>query len=254
MRLTFIGNGNMAKSLIKGLSNRYDIEVIGRNINSLELLKQDIPNISIKLLSNKEDISDKNIILCVKPNSLNKLKQNLTGVCNSLYSVLAGVTLETLQKNILSKRYIRTMPNIASSYLKSMTTITGDIQLKKQAIEIFDYIGSTLWVDTQKELDIATALAGSGPAFLALIAEGLSDGAVNSGLKRDDANSLITGLFDGFATLIKNNNPSDIKNSVMSPAGTTACGYAILEKYGVRSAMIETIEKSYEKAIQLSKQ
>ena len=251
MKLTFIGNGNMAKALIKGLLSKYEIEVLGRNKSSLEQLKKDIPNITIAVLNQNEDISNKNIILCVKPYSLPNL--SLSGQANSLYSVLAGTTIEALSKSIQSKAYIRTMPNLAASKLKSMTTITGDESLKLSAIEIFNAIGSTLWLNTQKELDIATGLAGSGPAFLALIAEGLEDGAVNAGLSRADSQILTAGLFDGFASLLKDEKASNIKDGVMSPGGTTAAGYSVLEKHNVRYAMIEAIQTAYAKALELGK-
>jgi len=253
MKLTFIGNGNMAKALIIGLVDKYEIEVIGRNVNSLNNLKNEIPNITIKELSNKEDISNKNIILCVKPYSLSELKNNIHGKATTIYSVLAGTTLESLEENIEASSYIRTMPNLAASVLKSMTTITGDETAKQNAIDIFSCIGTTLWVNTQKELDIATALAGSGPAYLSLIAESLADGAVNAGLKRQDAQILTAGLFDGFAPLLNKEKASNIKDGVMSPGGTTAAGYAALEKHGVRNAMIEAISEAYKKAIQLGK-
>jgi len=253
MKLSFIGNGSMAKALIQGLVSSYEIEVIGRNEKTLQELKDKIPNIQIVQLTNNLDINEKNIILCVKPNSLENLSQNIKGKANSLYSVLAGTTIETLKQNIQANSYIRTMPNLAAKYEKSMTTITGDENIKQSAIDIFNSIGTTLWLSSQKELDIATGLAGSGPAFLALIAEALSDGAVNAGLKRDDANILTAGLFEGFAPLIKNENASNIKDAVMSPGGTTAAGYAVLEKNGVRNAMIEAIAKAYDKAIELSK-
>jgi len=251
MKLTFIGNGNMAKALIKGLVSTYDIEVLGRNKSTLLQLKKDIPNITTNLLMKDEDISNKNIILCVKPYSLSQL--SLRGTANSLYSVLAGTTIESLSQYISSNAYIRTMPNLAASNLKSMTTITGDESLKQSAIEIFNAIGTTLWLKTQKELDIATGLAGSGPAFLALIAEGLEDGAVNAGLTRTDAQTLSAGLFNGFSSLLQNDKASDIKDGVMSPGGTTAAGYGVLEKHNVRYAMIEAIEVAYQKALTLGK-
>ena len=253
MKLTFIGNGNMAKSLIKGLINDFEIEVYGRNKTTLQILQEQLPNIQIIHIKNTIDITNKNIILCIKPNSLKDLSSNIIGKANGIYSVLAGTKIETLKNKISSKYYIRTMPNLSATYLKSMTTITGDENLKNDALSIFNNIGSTLWVNTQKELDIATAIAGSGPAFLALIAEGLSDGGVNAGLSRKDANTLVQGLFEGFAPLINHEKPANIKDGVMSPGGTTAAGYAILEKNAVRSAMIQTIQKAYEKAIELGK-
>jgi pyrroline-5-carboxylate reductase len=253
MKLTFIGNGNMAKSLIQGLVSSYDIEVLGRNKNSLKELQKEIPNITINELKDNNDISNKNIILCVKPNSLKNLSENIIGKAKSLFSVLAGTTLESLQNNIASQSYIRTMPNLGATYGKSMTTITGDEHIKQDALDIFNSIGKTLWLNTQKELDIATGLAGSGPAYLSLVAEALADGAVNSGLKREDASYLTAGLFEGFAALIQNDTPANIKDGVMSPGGTTAAGYAALEKQSVRSAMIDAINAAYSKAIELGK-
>jgi len=253
MKLTFIGNGNMAKALIKGLVKDYDIEVFGRNKNSLEKLKKEIDNIEVSLLNDKKDMTGKNIILCVKPNSIDDLSKKLIGVANSLYSVLAGVKIETLKEKIEAQYYIRTMPNLSASYFKSMTTITGDEQLKQSATEIFEHIGSTLWLNSQKEIDIATAIAGSGPAYLALIAESLADGGVNAGLKRDDATKLVQGLFEGFSPLLNNNMPSSIKDAVMSPGGTTAAGYSTMENCGVRNGMIQTIKSAYEKAKELGK-
>ncbi|MEA1879563.1 MAG: pyrroline-5-carboxylate reductase [Campylobacterota bacterium] len=251
MKLTFIGNGNMAKSLIEGLVSSYEIEVLGRNKESLDALKKVLPQITTKVLIQKEDISGKNIVLCVKPYSLPALAPKLTGKADALYSVLAGTTIESIASSIDAIHYVRTMPNLGASHLKSMTTVTGDEALKENALNIFNQIGHTLWLDSENELDIATGVAGSGPAYLALVAESLADGAVQQGLKRADAQALVSGLFDGFAALIAHNSPSDIKDGVMSPGGTTAAGYAALERGNVRNAMIETIADAYSKAKEL---
>ncbi len=251
MKLTFIGNGNMAQALIDGLVKCYEIEVLGRNKKSLKALQERLPQISTRILSKKEDINGKNIILCVKPYSLPDLAPKLTGVADAIYSVLAGTSIESLKSQIKAKKYIRTMPNLGASYLKSMTTITGDIELKESALTIFNEIGNSLWLSSENELDIATGVAGSGPAYLALIAEALADGAVNQGLKRGDAQILVQGLFDGFAPLIANNNPALIKDGVMSPGGTTAAGYSALERCNVRYGMMEAVSDAYAKAKEL---
>lgn len=251
MELTFIGNGNMAKALIEGLVQNYDIEVLGRNEKSLNALKEKIPAVTTGTIKQNGDITDKNIILCVKPYSLPELSPQLTGEANALYSILAGTSIESLKSQIKAKRYIRTMPNLSASHLKSMTTVTGDEYLKGSALEIFNNIGTALWLNTENELDIATGVAGSGPAYLALIAEALADGAVNKGLKRADAQILVEGLFDGFAPLIANENPALLKDAVMSPGGTTAAGYAALEKGNVRHAVMEAISDAYAKAKEL---
>lgn len=251
MKLTFIGNGNMAKALIRGLVKNYEIEVLGRNEKTLKTLKESLPQITTNVIGDSEDISGKNIVLCVKPYSLPELSPKLVGKANAIFSVLAGTSIKSLKANIKSERYIRTMPNLGASYLKSMTTVTGDEELKSTALEIFNNIGTTLWLKTENELDIATGVAGSGPAFLALIAESLADGAVNAGLKREDSQILVQGLFDGFASLIAHENPALIKDGVMSPGGTTAAGYAALERCNVRHGMMEAIKDAYAKAQEL---
>lgn len=251
MKLTFIGNGNMAKALIEGLVTNYEIEVWGRNHKTLQALEKQFDKISIKVIGDGEDISGKNIVLCVKPYSLRDLAPKLHGTADALYSVLAGTAIKSISSQIKAKKYVRTMPNLGASFKKSMTTITGDEALKESAIDIFNEIGTSLWVSSENELDIATGLAGSGPAYLCLIAEALADGAVTQGLKRQDAQVLVQGLFDGFAPLIAHENPALIKDSVMSPGGTTAAGYSALERCNVRHGMMEAVSSAYSKAKEL---
>ncbi|RXJ67622.1 pyrroline-5-carboxylate reductase [Halarcobacter ebronensis] len=253
MKLTLIGNGFMAQALAKGLVNNFEVEVIGRDINKLEKLKQYIPKIEIKELSDIEDISNKNIIFCVKPYALQSVAARLEGNANILFSILAGTTLESLKKQIKAKYYIRTMPNVAASVKKSATTITGDKEAAKIALDIFSFIGKAIWVDTEKQLDIATAVAGSGPAFLALIAESMTDGAVKAGLDRKTSSELVHGLFEGFSELLKSSHPAIIKDSVMSPGGTTAAGVAVLEEGAIRSNFIKAVEAAHNKAIEIGK-
>ncbi len=243
--LTFIGNGNMALSLAKGLKESYDIEVVGRDMKKLELFEKNLNLTCKKHFIDNFNITGKNIIFCVKPANVEELGEKLQGEAEVLYSVLAGTSISKLSKHIKASHFIRTMPNLGATVLKSMTTITGTLTCKQDAIDIFSAIGSTLWVDSEKELDIATALAGSGPAYLALIAEALSDGAVKQGLKRSDAITLMRGLFSGFAELIQNEHPAILKDAVMSPGGTTAAGYAALEESNVRNGCIKAVESAY---------
>jgi pyrroline-5-carboxylate reductase len=205
-----------------------------------------------KFLLDDFDISDKTLLLCVKPGNLESVAKQLKGKAKLLLSVLAGVPLEKLKKKIKSKAVVRAMPNLAASVGASMTTLTGDADHREEAEVLMRGAGEVLWLESEKEIDIATALAGSGPAYLALIAEALADGAVNQGLKRDDAMKVMQGLFGGFGKLIQEIHPALLKDGVMSPGGTTAAGYAALEKGKVRAGCIEAVEKAYQKAVDLS--
>lgn len=249
--ITFIGNGNMALSIAKGLQNNYNIEVVGRDMEKLKLFETKLQVEISKHLLDDFDITDKEILLCVKPANVQEVSQKLKGKAKVIYSVLAGTTLQKLRSNFNTNAVVRTMPNLSASVCASMTTLTGDEEFKESALEILNSIGSTLWLNSEKEIDIATALAGSGPAYLALIAEALADGAVKEGLKRDDAMKIMKGLFDGFGKLIQTTHPALLKDGVMSPGGTTAAGYNALEQGNVRASCISAIEMAYKKATQL---
>lgn len=242
--ITIIGTGKMAFALIDALKSSFTIEVIGRDIDKLKELKRS--GIDAKSY-NDFNSKAKTIILAVKPYALDSISKYFKHQADLLISVLAGTNIKTLKKEINSKYYVRAMPNIAAKFKKSMTTLTGDIEAKEESIKIFNEIGDSLWVESEKELDIATAVAGSGPAFLAIIAEALMDGGVMQGLKREDSKKLTQGLFEGFAPLLKDRHPAIIKEEVMSPAGTTAKGCASLEEDGVRSAFIKAVEAAFKK-------
>jgi pyrroline-5-carboxylate reductase len=243
----------MAQAIINGLlQSSYKIEIVGRDISKLEKLQIQYPSVTIKTLDNGFDITNKNIILCVKPFNLIEVGNKLNGTANSLYSVLAGTTIENLKINISSKSYIRAMPNVSARFNKSMTTLTGDIKIKNEAIQIFNCIGKTLWVDTQNELDISTAIAGSGQAFLAYFANEIINGGVEAGLKKDDSTILTQTLFDGFVPLLEEDEPMKIIEKVMSPNGTTQAGYEYLVKNNVKKEISKTIQTAYNRALELA--
>ncbi len=249
--ITFIGNGNMALSIAQGLKDDYKIELVGRSLEKLANFEKKLNVKCEKSLMDDFDITDKTLLLCVKPANVQEVGAKLKGKARVLYSVLAGTSLAKLKDNFNTEAVVRTMPNLAASVQESMTTLTGDTAFKEEAQELLGAIGPTRWLASEKEIDIATGLAGSGPAYLALIAEALADGAVKQGLKRDDAMAVMRGLFGGFGVLIQDIHPALLKDGVMSPGGTTAAGYGALEDGNVRSSCMSAIEMAYKKAQEL---
>jgi len=241
----------MALSIAKGLKNSYKIEVVGRNQEKINKFEKDLGVEIDKALMDDYDMSGKTIMLCVKPANIEEISTKLTGKAEVIYSVLAGTSLQKLKQNLNPHAVVRTMPNLAASVQKSMTTLTGDAEYRAEAEKLLGAIGSIRWLASEKEIDIATALAGSGPAYLALMAEALADGAVKQGLKRDDAMAIMRGLFGGFGGLIQNIHPALLKDGVMSPGGTTAAGYGALEDGNVRASCIDAVEKAYKRALEL---
>jgi len=250
--ITLIGNGNMALSIAKGLQKHYSLEVVGRNMDNLNTFETKLGIPIEKHLLDGFNMDDKNIILCFKPYNVEEVGNKLKGKARLLASILAGTKLETIAQHIKAAFYIRAMPNLGASVGASMTTVTGNMEYKEEALNLFDAIGETLWLNSEQEIDIATALAGSGPAYLAMVAQALSDGAVKEGLKREDADRLMQGLFKGFGELIRHEEAPRIKNSVMSPAGTTAYGCYALEKAGIKAAFMDAVSSAYARAKELS--
>lgn len=249
--ITFIGNGNMGLSIAKGLKGKYNIEVVGRDMEKLHAFEEHLGTKVDKYLMDNFDITDKTVLFCVKPANVEEVGKKLKGKARVLFSVLAGTSLDKLKKHLKSKAVVRAMPNLAASVGASMTTLTGDHSFRKEAESLLGAVGDTLWLDSEKEIDIATALAGSGPAYLALIAEALADGAVKQGLKREDAMVTMKGLFAGFGELIQEAHPALLKDAVMSPGGTTAAGYAALEDGNARAACMNAVEQAYKRAKEL---
>lgn len=233
----------MAMAIAHGLKEQYSLEFVARDISKLKNLQKEF-SANIYALEDF-DISNKNILLAVKPYAIADVATQIKGEANTVYSVLAGTTLASLKEHIPAHNHVRIMPNVAAKFAASTSVITGDNTKKEEAMAIFSTIGDTFWVDSEKEIDIATAIAGSGPALLTLVAEAMMDGLVKEGMKRPDAMGITNSLFKGFAPLIATNHPAVIKDSVMSPGGTTAAAYAALEEGAVRSSFIKAVGAAF---------
>jgi len=248
MKISVIGYGEMAKAILEGMKNgewrMEDVEIVGRNEEKMRKLASELG--CKYVLIDGYDISGKVVILATKPYVLQEVSMRIKGEAEVLISILAGKSLVELEKYIKAKAYIRAMPNIAAKYQASTTAITGDESAREIATQILSKIGDVIWLNNDDEIDMATAIIGSGPAFLAIIAEAISDGGVYIGLKREISEKLTRGLFKSFSAL--NENFAEIKNKVMSPKGTTAEGIFTLENEGVRGEMIKGVVSTYEKS------
>ncbi|MDX1809660.1 MAG: pyrroline-5-carboxylate reductase [Sulfurospirillaceae bacterium] len=243
MKLLLIGAGNMGQAMLKGLS-QYDITVVERKTQRANKLQEKYPNIQI--INAVASIDDYIVILAIKPQSLDEFE--VEGNAKGLISILAGTSIEKLKNKVKAQSYVRAMPNMAAAVQKSATSLCGDEELKDDAMEILSSIGKCFWLKSENELDIASALAGSAPAWLAMVAESLSDGAVNLGLKRDVTYEFISALFEGVGIALQDVHPAILKDQVTSPNGTTIAGIAALEEGAVRDSFIKAMRASYEKA------
>ena len=247
MKILLIGAGNMGGAMLPKLS-RYDTTVVEANIDRADELKKLYPDIT--LLSEIPNLDGFTVILAIKPQSLAYLETK--GRAKALISILAGTEIAKLKEKIEATYYIRAMPNVGALKGKSVTSVTGDIEYRDESLEILSSIGKAIWLDSEKYLDIATGIGGSAPAWLSMVAEALADGAVNLGLPRNTAYEYLGTLFEGVGELLKDEHPALLKDKVMSPGGTTAAGYAVLEEKGVRDAFIKAMKEAYDRSQNIS--
>ena len=240
MKLLLIGAGNMGGAMLAGL-DRGDMTVVEAYAPRAEELKKLYPEITV--LDTIPPLDGYVVILAVKPQSLGGM--TFEGEAEALISILAGTPLSVLREKVHAKAYIRAMPNIAAIKQKAVTSVTGDVVFKDEALSILSSIGKAIWLENEKQLDIATGIGGSAPAWLALVAEALADGAVNLGLPRAVSYEYVAALMDGMGAMLSDQHPALLKDMVMSPGGTTAAGYAKLEEGGVRDAFIEAMSACY---------
>ena len=263
----------MAQAIISPLLDRgvYQADqifgVVGRHSTVISVLKQ-LP-VGLQVV----DANDLNAgkvwntplkLLSVKPQQLNQIKESFENQkkqpCSSkplLISILAGVKLERLSDLFPCHTCVRAVPNTPSLIGKGLTGLSWgeditDVE-KQKAIEIFEPI-SEVFDLPEEQLDAFLALTSSGPAYVALIAEALADGAVAAGLPRSLAYSLSNRTLLGSAALLEEKGlyPGELKDMVASPAGTTIRALRHLEKAGVRSAFIEAVVLAAERSRQLA--
>ncbi len=261
IQLSFFGNGNMASALIAKLSqiNTFSIRVIGRDKDKLKKLQSTNKNISILTYDELDSIKNDTIILCVKPNNLNDIKDILKnkGRALNVISVLAGVEIDTLKQNINSQFYARVMPNVGAKIAKSTTAIYADnSNLSALCVQVFEYVGSCVVLGSDDDIDIATGVVGSAPAFLCEVYEGICKQAINLGLDEQKSKKLTNGLFESFSALINQTSttPQELKTAITSPNGTTYAGLKSLEANKAQEIFSQAIKSAYDRAKQLQEQ
>jgi len=260
MRVGFIGGGVMGESLIKsiltgGISSAGDITVSDVSRARRDFLSREY---SIKTTASNIEAADNAdiVVLAVKPQDLSKALSELKGLSSKqlVLSIVAGTTLKTIQQHLEHSCLIRSMPNMPAQIGEGITvrTATADVteQQKVMARSVLAALGEEIYVDNEKYVDMATALSGSGPAYIFLIIEALIDAGVHIGLSRDIAEKLVIETTIGSARTVKvmGKHPATLRNMVTSPGGTTTEGLLQLELGGLRSHLLRAVSAAYEKS------
>jgi pyrroline-5-carboxylate reductase len=261
-QIAFIGSGAMAEAMIKGLvgqgllpaqsiiasgprprrgaelAERYGIQVTEDNVAAAR--DQDI------------------VVLSVKPQILGEVLEQLgSGVISQealVLSIVAGAPINRIAKGLNHQAIVRVMPNTPAQVGMGMsvwtaTPETGKAQ-RKQAQAVLTALGEELYVDHEDYLDMATALSGTGPAYVFLVMEALIDAGVHMGFSRRISERLVLQTMRGSLEFARESrrHPVELRNMVTSPGGTSAEALYQLEKGGLRTVISKAVWAAYQKS------
>jgi len=255
-KIGFIGGGNMAEALIKGLlAGAVPAERIMASEPSELRRDHLLEAFGIRLAdSNRELLESCDIVvLSIKPQIVAEVLEELSDVSMDnklMISILAGVTTASIEKFFTgAPRIVRVMPNTpalvgegASAICRGHNASQEDLLVVK---ELFESVGIVQLID-ERQMDAATGLSGSGPAYIYTVIEALADGGVREGLRRDIAHALAVQTVVGAALMVRETgeHPAILRDQVCSPGGTAIAGISTLEKNGLRTTLMEAVTAS----------
>ncbi len=259
----FIGAGNMAEAMIKGLLRGGDFAIaqIAASGPRDERMRELRDTYGIyATVDNKVPAASEIVVLSVKPQILSRVLDEVGSTISAdalVISIAAGVPVAAIQTRLAAgTRVVRAMPNTPALVDAAATAIAGGEFARESDLEdarrIFDAVGLTVVLE-EAQLDAVTGLSGSGPAYVFLILEALSDAGVKVGLSRRTSQLLAAQTLLGSAKLLleTNEHPGRLKDMVTSPGGTAITGLHTLEHGGVRTTLMNAVEAATRRSREL---
>lgn len=262
--VAFIGAGAMGAAMIGGLAGGDDIDqarmiASDRNQDRLALVRDQFGVRTTPC--NREAAREADVVvLAVKPQVLPAVLAELRGAIRRdalTLSIVAGASIGAIASLLRHRAIVRTMPNTPAQVGEGMTVWTATPEVspeqREQAGTIVRSLGRQLFVDDERFLDIATAISGTGPAYVFLMMEALIDAAVHLGFSRGDARELVVQTIRGAAIYAEHQpvHPAELRNRVTSPGGTTAEALYQLEKGSFRTIMSKAVVAAFRRSVAL---
>jgi pyrroline-5-carboxylate reductase len=241
----FIGSGNMAQAIIKGIlsSGLYKAGDIMASDVQAEQLGSIAKTYKIKTTSNNDELVNyaKVILICVKPQSVKQMLDGIEGKMKDntlVISIAAGITTTCLAKRLGNCRIIRAMPNTPAMVGQGATAIfsaNADTASMEYAVKLFSAVGRAVVVPSEDLIDAVTAVSGSGPAYFFLLMEQMIEAAVKLGLDKKTAVELVLQTAKGASLLADSQHPaqspSQLRDKVTSPGGTTQAALKVFDEH-----------------------
>jgi pyrroline-5-carboxylate reductase len=260
VRIAFIGGGVMGEVIIKGilsqgLARPQDITASDIDMERLSALSQ---GYGIKTSANNRQAMEgaEVVVLAIKPQNLKEVLEGIRGPAQEqlILSIVAGASIAAIVKGLGHNLIVRAMPNTPAQIGEGITVWTASDEVsqgqKEMAQSILGALGKEIYVSDEKYLDMATAVSGSGPAYIFLVIEALVDAAVHIGWPREKAEELVLQTILGATRLVQatGKQPAELRKMVTSPGGTTEEALLQLEQGGLRALIDRAVIAAYEKA------
>ena len=264
--LAFIGAGAMGLAMIGGLVSRHGVEPgqLTASDRHDERLDEVRNQFGVRTTHDNRTAAAgaQVVVLSVKPQVLPGVLRELRGHIDPnalVLSIVAGATIETMATGLDHRAIVRTMPNTPAQVGEGMTVWCATPEVSEaqraQASAIVGALGKQWFVEDEAFLDMATAISGSGPAYVFLMMEALIDAAVHLGFSRDAARELVLQTIRGSAIYAQQQpvHPAELRNRVTSPGGTSAEALYQLEKGNFRTVMSKAVVAAYNRSVELGR-
>ncbi len=262
--ISFIGGGNMAEAMIKGILVKGLVQAEQMIVSEprAERCEQLHAQYGVRTTTDNRTAARQAeiLVLSIKPQVLNKVmgEIHLDLLPSALVlSIIAGARVSVMTHGLQHGAIVRSMPNTPAQFGVGMTvwTCTRHVTEKQrlQAQQILQALGKEIWMEDEEYLDMATALSGTGPAYVFLFIEALIDAGVHMGFARHIAQELVHQTIAGSLTVVEemDRHPATLRNMVTSPGGTSAAALYELEKGGFRTILSKAIFAAYRRSVEL---
>jgi pyrroline-5-carboxylate reductase len=267
-RIAFIGPGVMAEAMIgglikNGLATPDVLAAAGPTVERLAYLHE---RFMVKTSTDNSHAARQAdvVVLSVKPQRLDKVLIGLRGSIPAqalVLSIVAGASIDKISRGLAHSIIVRSMPNTPAQIGEGITVWTASERVSAEQREISRWIlgafGEEIYVEDENYLDMATALSGTGPAYVFLFMEAMVDAGVHLGFPRRIAERLVAQTVRGSVDFYRQHEDhihlARLRNQVTSPGGTTAAALYFLEKAGFRTAVSRAIWAAYERSRELGR-
>ncbi|MEJ7631174.1 MAG: pyrroline-5-carboxylate reductase [Rubrobacteraceae bacterium] len=255
-RVGIIGAGKIGGSLLIRLSEADGFELGASDVHQ-EYLAPYAERYGVWITASNRELAEHSdlLIMAVKPwdvgTVIEEVAPALEGTEKSVTSVAAGVPISAISEKLPEGTpVLRVMPNVCASVGLGSAVVTSNEpgrEMLPMVMEIFRTVGDVMELP-ERLFDAATALHGSGPAYVALFADALIQAGVREGIPRDVAKRLVIGTIGGTAVLLEERSAHQVRDEVMTPGGTTAAAFVAMEKAGFVGAIYDGVNAAAEQA------